>query len=119
MPGLGGWRGLSGLGGQRWSGWTEKVWVICVQEKANCPSPLNLNLTHYLTLPLAAGKNDEKDTFSTRGKILFLAHFYPKSCHSKTDKDLCMKPSANSREIFKRSWVQVSKDSTLYVQDPL
>ena len=39
MPGLGGWRGLSGLGGQRWSGWTEKVWVICVQEKANCPSP--------------------------------------------------------------------------------
>ena len=25
------------------------------QEKANCP--LNLNLTHHLTLPLAAGKN--------------------------------------------------------------
>jgi len=29
------------------------------QEKANCPLPLNLNLTHCLTLPLAAGKNDQ------------------------------------------------------------
>ena len=106
MPGLGGWRGL------RWFGFKKKLIV---------PPPLNLNLTHYLTLPLAAGKNAEKDTFSTRAKILFLAHFYPKSCHSKTVKDLCMKPTANSREIFKRSWVQVNKDvyGTLYVQDPL
>ena len=43
------------------------VWVVWVvwevlggfQEKANCPLDLKdlLNLTHYLTLPLAAGNN--------------------------------------------------------------
>ena len=27
------------------------------QEKANCPLNLNLNLTHFLTMPQAAGKN--------------------------------------------------------------
>ena len=41
MQGLGGLAGLAGF-----------------QEKTNClPLPLNLNLTHYLTFPLAAGKN--------------------------------------------------------------
>ena len=46
MQGLGGLGGMGGLAG--------------FQEKANClPLPLNLNLTHYLTLPLAAGKNDQ------------------------------------------------------------
>ena len=48
MGGLGGLGGMGGMGG-----------LAGFQEKANCPlNPnLNLNLTHYLTLPLAAGKN--------------------------------------------------------------
>ena len=37
---------LGGLGG-----------LSGIQEKANCLPLLPLNLTHYFTLPLAAGKN--------------------------------------------------------------
>ena len=47
-----------------------------LQEKANCPKSLPalpLNLTHYLTLPLAAGKNS-KNTVPKKydQKILYL-----------------------------------------------
>ena len=40
--------------------------------------------------------NAKKCTSFTSTKNLFLAHFFSKSCHSKTDKDFSMKPTPNS-----------------------
>ena len=48
-------------------------------------------------------QNAEKCTLFTSAKNLFLAHFFSKSCHLKTDKDFSMKPTANGHKCPKFS----------------
>ena len=54
--------------------------------------------------------NAKKCTFLTRIKNLFLAHFFSKSCHLKTDKDFSTKPTPSSHTYSNFS-VKESRDN--------